>query len=80
MLQHLALSSTFDWNRLLRPDVLWVLIPITAIVFHAVRLIIERQHAHQERMAMIERGLHPDDPRAPGGGQYSRAEYSRAEG
>ena len=63
----LALSE-IDWNRLLSPQLIWVVIPITAIVFHFVRSILDRINVHQERMAMIERGMHPDDPQARGGG------------
>ena len=44
----------------LNPAVVWVLIPITAIVFSGVTGIYTLYCRHQERIAMIENGIHPD--------------------
>ncbi len=43
-------------------------IPIVAIIGAAVNQALSAHHRHCERMAMIERGIHPDDPAslAPG--------------
>jgi hypothetical protein len=40
------------------------LIPITAIIVGGVTGIIKMVLNHQERIAMIERGIHPDAPEA----------------
>jgi hypothetical protein len=36
------------------------LIPISAIVVYGIVEIIKMAFAHNERLAMIERGMHPD--------------------
>jgi hypothetical protein len=36
------------------------LVPISAIVVWGVIEIVKMAMAHQERLAMIERGIHPD--------------------
>ena len=40
-----------------------LLIPIVAIVVGGVIAITAMVHAHQERLAKIERGMDPDAPR-----------------
>ena len=50
------------WQRILQPDVLIFIIPIVAILTGGVIVIVRRVITHLERMAMIERGLHPDLP------------------
>ena len=40
------------------------LIPITAIIVAGISGIIKMVLNHQERIAMIERGIHPDAPEA----------------
>jgi len=50
------------WSRLLSGDVLPKLIPIVGIVSITIALIVKKVFAHRERMAMIERGIHPDYP------------------
>lgn len=45
-----------NWNRLLEPGVLALIIPILAIVGWIVVTLIK----HRERMAMIANGIHPD--------------------
>ncbi len=51
------------WTRLLeKPEILGVLIPIIAVIAFATIVIIKLLIRHRERMAMIERGIHPDYP------------------
>jgi len=45
-----------------REEILALLIPIVAIVVGGVIAIVHRVISHSERMAMIERGIHPDYP------------------
>ena len=45
-----------NWNKLLEPPVLALMIPILGIVWWIVASVIE----HRERMAMIEHGINPD--------------------
>lgn len=45
-----------DWNALLNPASLALMIPIVAIVGGIINAVIK----HRERMAMIERGMDPD--------------------
>lgn len=44
----------------LNPAVVWVLIPISFFVVTGIKEIYERYCQHQERIAMIENGIHPD--------------------
>ena len=39
------------------------LIPIVAIIVGGVIAVMAMTHAHQERLAKIERGIDPDAPR-----------------
>ena len=39
-----------------------LLVPISAIVVGGVIAIVGMVHRHQERLAKIERGIHPDAP------------------
>lgn len=48
-----------DWNALLNPGTLAMLIPVLAILGGIVRMVAK----HRERMAMIERGMNPDQPK-----------------
>jgi hypothetical protein len=70
MLQAVFASSgtliAVDWaDRLLNEDVLPLLIPIVAIVVGGVLggaiVITKLVIRHRERIALIERGIHPDD-------------------
>ena len=54
------------WSRLLSEDILPLLIPIVAIIAGATIVIVRKVCTHRERMAMIERGIHPDDPAEDG--------------
>lgn len=56
--------ATYWWELLLRPDVIWVLIPIVAILGGIGHKIVKLVIAHRERMAMIEQGIHPDEVEA----------------
>jgi hypothetical protein len=38
-------------------------VPVAAIIVGGVIAIISMVHKHQERIAMIERGIDPDSPR-----------------
>jgi hypothetical protein len=49
-------------DKLLDPAILGILIPIIAILGAVSVLITQRVIRHRERMAMIERGMHPDLP------------------
>jgi hypothetical protein len=39
-----------------------LLVPISAIIVGGVIAIVGMVHRHQERLAKIERGIHPDAP------------------
>ncbi len=50
------------WDRLLSPELIWIVIPVAAIVIGGILGILSQIHRHQERRAMIEQGIHPDYP------------------
>ena len=50
------------WLRLLRPENFVFLIPIVAILAGATITIVKMVHAHNERITMIQHGIHPDYP------------------
>ena len=43
------------------PTMIWVLIPIVAIIGSFVYKGLKLHYAHKERMAKIELGIEPDD-------------------
>lgn len=47
-------------EKLLSPDVVWVVIPVVAIIAVAARVVTQRYFDHKERMAKIEAGMDPD--------------------
>ena len=49
-------------EQLLSPAILGTLIPIVAIVTFGGVLVARTWFRHQERMAMIDAGMHPDQP------------------
>ena len=53
-----------SWNDVLKPEVMALAVPILAIaiggVLGAISIITKAILRHRERMAMIERGMHPD--------------------
>ena len=53
------MAAFFD--KLLSPGVVWVLIPILAIVGVFAKQMLNRYFDHQERMAKIAAGIDPDD-------------------
>lgn len=52
------------FETLFSPTVLPFLIPIVGIIVFGVVCGVKAVARHQERMAMIERGMHPDSPEA----------------
>jgi hypothetical protein len=50
------------WSRLLSDDVLPYIIPLVVIVSVVIIVIVKKVISHRERMAMIERSIHPDYP------------------
>jgi hypothetical protein len=62
-----TISLLADWPSFLsRPDTLVFCVPIVAIVMVGVVGIAKLLMRHRERMAMIERGMHPNQPQEPG--------------
>jgi hypothetical protein len=55
-------DNGFDWQILFSPAIIWVFIPIVAILVGAIGSIIHKSQQHRERMAMIAAGMHPDYP------------------
>lgn len=49
---------------LLDVQVLAIGIPAAGLILAVLVTLLRSSLAHRERMAMIHRGLHPDDPRA----------------
>ena len=60
-------ESWMNWNRLLSPDLIWIVIPVAAILVGGVLQVLKQSHRHQERLAMIDHGINPDCPVARGG-------------
>jgi hypothetical protein len=56
------LSSASDWAFVGHPETLVFLIPIAAIMVGGIIALARLLLRHRERMAMIERGMHPDGP------------------
>ncbi|MEW6743846.1 MAG: hypothetical protein AB1486_13910 [Planctomycetota bacterium] len=54
--------SLLALRTVLNPATLALLIPIAAIVVGGIVAVVKAAIRHQERMAMIERGMHPDHP------------------
>jgi len=70
MNQCLALLAYSDWlSFLTHPATLVFLIPIVAILVGGITAITKILIRHRERMAMIERGMHPDHPKEQSGPQ-----------
>jgi hypothetical protein len=57
------MNHFINWFRDTGPATLGILVPITAIIMGVVFAITKAITHHRERMAMIERGIHPDAPR-----------------
>jgi hypothetical protein len=69
-------GSGFNWQILLSPAIVWVFIPITAILIGGISKILQQSQRHRERMAMIAAGIHPDDPE---GGELDAADQNLRE-
>ncbi len=61
-------------EKLLDPAVLGLLIPIVAILGGVGLALARLIMAHRERIAMIERGMHPDRPELEAGLEDEPAE------
>jgi hypothetical protein len=59
---NLQSDNGFSWQILFSPAIIWVFIPITAIIVGSLATIIHKSQQHRERMAMIAAGMHPDYP------------------
>ena len=57
------MNHFIDWLRDAGPATLGILVPIAAIIMGVGFAITKAITHHRERMAMIERGIHPDSPR-----------------
>ena len=50
-----------NWQAFfLNPAVVWVLIPVSAILVSGITALYAMHCKHHERIAMIENGMHPD--------------------
>ena len=54
-----------EWSRILDPAILGLLIPVVALLVGGAIAITKMVTKHQERLAMIERGINPDAPNHP---------------
>ncbi len=48
------------FQRLLDPNLIWAVIAILGLICWTTFAIVNAYHRHRERLAMIERGIHPD--------------------
>ena len=55
-----AQGGGFDWRMIFNPAVVWVFIPIGAIMVQGVLAILKQMNRHEERLAMIKQGMNPD--------------------
>jgi hypothetical protein len=63
MAQSAALLADSEWLRFLNnPDTIVFLVPIVFVLVFGIVAITKLLIRHRERMAMIERGMHPDYP------------------
>jgi hypothetical protein len=58
-------ESFMEWSRILDPAILGLLIPVIALLVGGAIAITKMITKHQERLAMIERGINPDAPNHP---------------
>lgn len=55
-----------DWNALIsHPGLPWALIAIVAILAGGIQALAKMYFRHQERIAMIEQGMDPDQASLP---------------
>jgi hypothetical protein len=51
------------WTRIFdHPEIIGVMLPVVGVIAFAIIIILKSLIRHRERMAMIERGIHPDCP------------------
>ena len=63
-----VLSVASDWSEILfRPGNVVFIVPLAAITLVLIMGMTKQLIRHRERMAMIERGMHPDHPQEPRG-------------
>ncbi len=62
------------WERVLRPEIIWVIVPVIALCVWGVLSLMGNVHRHRERMAMIQQGMHPDESPAKIGQEYEKAD------
>lgn len=54
-----------SWHEMLTDHLVWAMgIPALIITLGALISLFRSSLSHRQRMAMIERGIHPDDPRS----------------
>ena len=49
------------FRALMNPAIIWVLIPLAAIIGAFVNKGLKARYEHEERMAKIENGIDPDN-------------------
>lgn len=58
---------TSEWyEHIFKPEILWAVIALVGIIAWTLTAVVRQHYRHQERLAMIERGMRPDpDDRSP---------------
>ncbi len=73
-----------NWQTLLTPERLAILIPIVGVLVGGAIAITSMVIKHRERLAMIEQGMDPDAPKGKriplGGGAIAEQAPERREG
>jgi hypothetical protein len=69
-MNQILLLAEWEWPTFLnRPETAAMAVPIAAIFVFGVIMIAKLLLRHRERMAMIERGMHPDNSQKQGNPQ-----------
>ena len=50
-----------EWQQILNPAIIWVLIPLTYIAFSGIQTLCRMYYEHVERIAMIQQGIVPPE-------------------
>ncbi len=53
------------YEHMLQPEILWAVIALVGIIAWTITTIARQHYRHQERLAMIERGMRPDSDEHP---------------
>ena len=53
--------SQIEWHQLVEPRNLWALVAGLWVVTSAIVRLVKMRYRHVERLAMIDRGMKPDD-------------------